>query len=136
MDGRSAAFCMRYISGPKNLTGGEDSGMEKRTHPRQNNVSFIQILSPGNRPDMKLFEIMAIKAMKSTDIGEKFYASCASENTSLIVGCKSKSQLTLIKSTSTSSLPRYYFPNFKDKGMRGVVQELLRSSNYEDCVAR
>lgn len=55
--------------------------MVKRSYPRRNNVSFVQMLSLANRLELKLFRHIAIKAMKNIGRGEKFYVSYDREYT-------------------------------------------------------
>lgn len=39
--------------------------MVNRSNPEQDRVSFVEILSPGSRSELKLFHIIAIKALQT-----------------------------------------------------------------------
>lgn len=53
----------------------------KISHPKQNTLSFVQILSQGNRLGLKLFCITAIKASTNIDRGEELYSIYGSDYT-------------------------------------------------------
>lgn len=60
--------------------------MLKRLQPRQNIVSLLQMFSPGNQSELKLFRIIETKAIKNTNKREELYDSYGSESHSLMLG--------------------------------------------------
>lgn len=59
---------------------------------RQNNVSFVALLSPGNRSEPKLFGIVAIKAIKNIDREDELDTSYGIEYTLSNARPKTESQ--------------------------------------------
>lgn len=74
-----SAFCIiRCINDLRYLSRDRTTDMVKRSYPKQNNLSMVHILFPGNWWVLKLFGIITIKAIKNIDREEKRYASCDS----------------------------------------------------------
>lgn len=74
---------MRYIKDGRYYLEDYITDMMKRSYPRHKNISFIQVMSTGNRSDLKLFGIIAINAMKNIDREEDLYVRYGSEHTFL-----------------------------------------------------
>lgn len=56
--------CIWYINYGKYHPGDKTPDLFRRSHLRQNNVSFVQIFSSLNRSELRLVDIIAIKAVK------------------------------------------------------------------------
>lgn len=75
------SYYMRYTNDARYLTGDKTTDMAKRSHQRKNNVSFLQMMSPENGSDLKLFGITAIIVLKNIDKEEKLYIRYCREYT-------------------------------------------------------
>lgn len=69
---------MCYINDARYLGGDKTTDMVKRSHSSQISVSFVQTLFPGNRSDLKLSEVVSIKALESVGREKELYASYGS----------------------------------------------------------
>lgn len=67
--------CMRYKNDAGCLPIQKTAEMVKGSHPTENIVSFVSMLSPGTRSELKLFGVRAIKAWNKIDIGATLYVS-------------------------------------------------------------
>lgn len=63
-----------------------------RSNPRQNNVPFVQMLSPGNRSALMLFIIIAVNALKIIDREKGLYSSYNSKPIMLKASSNTKIQ--------------------------------------------
>lgn len=68
-------WCIRYINYARYLLEDKPEEMVNKAHQRNNNLLFVQMFSPGNHSEMKLFGILAIEAMKNTGRREEWYVS-------------------------------------------------------------
>lgn len=50
----------------------------KRSNPRQNNISLVQMISPRSRSELKLYDIIAINVLSNTDSDVELYLTYGS----------------------------------------------------------
>lgn len=72
-------WCMPYIEDTKYTLGYRTQGIMTRSCSIQNDVSFVQILSTGNRTDLKLHAIVAINTVSRIGRGEELYVKSSIE---------------------------------------------------------
>lgn len=62
---------MRYINDARFLSKDRITNVVKISQPRQNNVSFVRMLSPGNHSDVRLLGIKGLRALKNINTEER-----------------------------------------------------------------
>lgn len=79
-DGVPALFCcMRFVNAAMYLSMDKTLDMVKRSPQRKNNVSLVQMLSPGNQSELKLYGTIAMKKLGKIDKGEDLYLKYGGE---------------------------------------------------------
>lgn len=70
---------MRFIDDSRYLRGDKFTEIQRRLKPRENNMSFEQMSSPGGASKRKEYRIIAVKALRKMDVEEGLYIDYGSE---------------------------------------------------------
>lgn len=71
--------CMQSITDRCYLPGDKSTEVQRRTQPRKNSVTFVQISSPDSASELKNNWVIAVKTHRNIDTGEKLYLKHGSE---------------------------------------------------------
>lgn len=76
-----ARYCgMRFINSSHYIPEDNSTEIQRRTQPRENNVSFLQMSSHDSASETKNYWITAVNALRNIDIVEELYINNGSEH--------------------------------------------------------
>lgn len=71
---------MRFVNDSLHLSGDKSKKIQRRTQLREINVYFVKTSSPDGASELRDDRIIAVKALRNIDIGEKLFIGYNSEH--------------------------------------------------------